>query len=87
MNPFHEYALLVVVVIPVLALVGLNVFLWAGGERGTLLLPSKRHPFASGPVSDAAGVPTASVVDETPEATGKQAARAPANDPHAREAA
>jgi hypothetical protein len=40
MNYFREYALLVAVAIPLLAIVGMNVYLWWGGERGTLLLPS-----------------------------------------------
>lgn len=85
MNLLHGYALVIAIVVPVLALAGLNVFLWAGGERGTLLLPGKQPPFAPLPVND--GVLTTSVVDETPDATGRQAARAPANDPRAREAA
>ena len=38
----HEFALLAVVAIPVLALVGINVYLWWEGERGTLLVPSSQ---------------------------------------------
>jgi len=87
MNFLHEYALVIAIVVPVLALAGLNVFLWAGGERGTLLLFSTHDPSASRPVSHGVGNPTISVVDETSEAAGQQAARAPANDPHVREAA
>jgi hypothetical protein len=40
MNYAHEYALLAAVAIPFLAIVGINVYLWWGGERGTLLIPS-----------------------------------------------
>ena len=36
----HEFALLAAVAIPFLTLVGLNVYLWSEGERGTLLVPS-----------------------------------------------
>ncbi len=39
MNTLNEYALLVAVAVPVLAIAGLNAFLWIGGERGTLMLP------------------------------------------------
>ena len=42
MNYFEEYALLVAVAIPVIAIVGLNVYLWSEGERGTLLVPSSQ---------------------------------------------
>ena len=35
----HEVALLLVVAIPVVVLVALNIYLFFGGERGTLLLP------------------------------------------------
>jgi hypothetical protein len=40
MNYAHEYALLVAVAAPALAIVGINVRLWLAGERGTLLVPS-----------------------------------------------
>lgn len=82
-NFFNEYALLVAVAVPVLALVGLNVFLWMGGERGTLLLPSKYER-----VTFPAAIETAPevVTDETPAATGTAVA-APANDEEARKAA
>jgi hypothetical protein len=36
----HEFALLAAVAIPFLAIVGINVYLWWEGERGTLLMPS-----------------------------------------------
>jgi hypothetical protein len=41
----NEYGLLVAVALPVLAIVGIQVFLFIGGERGTLLLPGvNRYP-------------------------------------------
>jgi len=39
MNFFNEYALLVAVSIPVVVIVGLQVFLFIAGERGTGILP------------------------------------------------
>lgn len=87
MNPFHEYALLIAVAIPVLAIVGLNVFLWFGGERGTLLLPSARSATVAERVGEERETPLGPVVDTTPAATGPEAALAPANDPHARKVA
>ena len=48
MNAFHEYALLFAIAVPLLAIIGLNLFLHIGGERGAGLLPSSR-PF---PVED-----------------------------------
>jgi hypothetical protein len=39
MNFFNEYALLFAVALPVVAIVGIQVFLFVGGERGTGLLP------------------------------------------------
>lgn len=39
MNFFNEYALLVAVALPVVVIVGIQVFLFVSGERGTLLLP------------------------------------------------
>ena len=45
MNFVNEYALLFAVAAPVVAIVGMNAFLWFGGERGTLLLPgANRYP-------------------------------------------
>lgn len=83
MNFFNEYALLVAVAVPVLAIIGLNIFLWMGGEGGTLLLPSHYER-----VSFPAAIETApeTVTDETPAATGI-AVDAPANDEEARKAA
>lgn len=39
MNFINEYALLVAVAVPVATIVGIQVFLFIGGERGTLLMP------------------------------------------------
>lgn len=39
MFAIHEVALLVAVALPVAAIVALNLWLFAFGERGTLLLP------------------------------------------------
>ena len=48
MNAIHEYALLFAIAVPLVAVIGLNLFLYIGGERGAGLLPSSR-PF---PVED-----------------------------------
>jgi hypothetical protein len=57
MNFFNEYGLLVAVTAPVAVVAALQVYLFAVGERGTLLLPSLK-PYDSVPtepvvVSDA----------------------------------
>jgi hypothetical protein len=39
MNVFQEYALLIVVAAPVVAIFAANVIAMLAGERGTLLLP------------------------------------------------
>ena len=39
MNFVNEYALLFAVALPVVAIVGIQVYLFACGERGTLLVP------------------------------------------------
>jgi hypothetical protein len=45
MDFFNEYALLVAVALPVVVIVGLQVFLFVAGERGTGLLPGlNRYP-------------------------------------------
>jgi hypothetical protein len=45
MNFVNEYALLVAVALPVVAIVGIQVYLFACGERGTLLVPGlNRYP-------------------------------------------
>jgi len=79
----HEFALLAVVAIPFLAIVGLNVYLWWGGERGTLLMPSFR---------ELPKVLDGYEVAEQPMAVGYEAApvaiaAVPANDARVREAA
>ena len=83
MNFFNEYALLVAVAVPVLAIVGLNVFLWMGGERGTLLMPTTHDRLSMWNAAEAAAK---GVTDETPAATGIAVA-APANDEEVRKAA
>ena len=40
MEFFREYALLVALASPILVIVAMQVYLFAAGERGTLLLPS-----------------------------------------------
>jgi hypothetical protein len=44
MNVIHEYALLFAIAVPLLAVIGLNLALYLGGERGAGLFPSSR-PF------------------------------------------
>lgn len=45
MNFVNEYALLIAVALPVLAIVGVQVFLFVAGERDTLLIPRlTRYP-------------------------------------------
>jgi len=45
MEFFNDYALLFAVSLPVVAIVGMQVFLFVSGERGTLLVPSfKAYP-------------------------------------------
>ena len=83
MNFFNEYALLVAVAVPVLAIVGLNVFLWFGGERGTLMLPSTQGRLSAWQPAEARAP---AVTDETPAAIGA-VSDAPANDEEARKAA
>ena len=82
MNFFQDYALLLAVAIPVVALVGLNVFLWFGGERGTLVMPSSRSLTTLQPV-EIAEAPARAVVEIKSDA----AAPFPANDEYARAAA
>jgi len=44
-NFINEYALLFAVAMPVVAIVGIQVFLFVSGERGTLLIPGlNRYP-------------------------------------------
>lgn len=45
MNFVNEYALLFAVALPVVAIVGIQVYLFVSGERGTLLVPGlNRYP-------------------------------------------
>ena len=83
MNFFNEYALLVAVAVPALAIVGLNVFLWIGGERGTLLMPTTQDRLSLWSAAEAAAK---AVTDETPATTGA-AIDEPANDEDVRRAA
>ncbi len=83
MNFFNEYALLVAVAVPVLAIAGLNLFLWIGGERGTLMLPTTQGRLSAWQAAEAA---PAAVTDTTPASVG-DVAKAPANDAEVRKAA
>jgi hypothetical protein len=90
MNYVHEYALLAAVAIPMLAIVGLNVYLWWGGERGTLLLPSSRGLPEVLDALEVAEDVTSIGYEAAPVATAAEravAAAVPANDAREREAA
>ena len=89
MNYFQEYALLVVVAIPILALVGINVYLWWNGERGTLLLPSAEN-FKAMAMGEETQEEQPVGYEAAPVATAAEPAHIaamPANDVHVREAA
>ncbi|HEY2628328.1 MAG TPA: hypothetical protein VGI57_04340 [Usitatibacter sp.] len=77
MEFIHEYALLVAVATPVLVIVGLQVYLFVAGERGTLLLPSLK-PFPAiaieAPRAEAASVIEARTVFEASERDERLAA-------------
>jgi hypothetical protein len=61
MSYFNEYGLLVAVALPVLVIAGMQVLLFLGGERGTLLVPgASRYPHSS-PVARAAVLPMRAV--------------------------
>ena len=68
MPAIQQYALLIVVVLPVAVLVAMNVFLAFFGERGTLLLPrSARYPrieLEGGPAPQAALEESATIAVE-----------------------
>jgi hypothetical protein len=86
----HEFALLAVVAIPLLAIVGLNMYLWWGGERGTLLMPSSQTMPKTFDGRGLAEEPTPVGYEAAPFATAAEPALAvvvPANDTHVREAA
>ena len=55
MNFIQEYALLIAVATPVSVIVGIQVWLFMTGERGTLLLPSLRR-FPSVDIAEAVKV-------------------------------
>lgn len=86
----HEYALLAVVATPFLVIVGLNVYLWWGGERGTLLMPSSRNLPSVLEASEAVEEPMPVGCEAAPLSTAAQrglAETVPANDVRVREAA
>ena len=83
MDFINEYALLFAVAAPVVAIVGLNVFLAVTGERGTLLLPGSM----SFPSIEAAKVATQCVLPETTSARTMESLPAAANDERERQAA
>jgi len=90
MNYFQEYALLVAVAIPILAIVGLNVYLWWGGERGTLLMPSSQRLPKVLDTLEVAEDPMPVGYEAAPVAMAAESALAsavPANDVREREAA
>jgi hypothetical protein len=86
----HEFALLSVVAIPFLAIVGINVYLWWNGERGTLLVPSSPELPRLMNTTEAAEEPMPVGYEAAPafvSADRDFAAAVPANDTHVREAA
>ena len=84
MNFFNEYGLLVAVSIPVIAIVGIQVFLFASGERGTLLVPG----LGGFPSIDLARAEAVAMKPQAmPVATRAIAVSVPSNDEMEREAA
>lgn len=86
----HEYALLAAVSVPFLAIVGLNVYLWWGGERGTLLMPSSEALPVFVEARESVEEPMAVGCEAAPVSTAAQhglAETVPANDVRVREAA
>ena len=65
MNAIHDYALLFAIAVPLVAVIGLNIFLYVGGERGAGLFPSSR-PF---PVEDLDATQPAPAYTVTSEVT------------------
>jgi hypothetical protein len=89
MNYFQEYALLIAVAIPCLAIVGINVYLWGNGERGTLLLPSAEN-FKTMAMGEEVQEEQPVGYEAAPVAIAAEpalTAAEPANDVHVREAA
>jgi hypothetical protein len=74
MNFIQDYALLVAIALPVLIIVGINLFLVMGGERGTLLVPSF-GPFEKG-LEPAPEQPQVAVREETQAANDEFARKA-----------
>ena len=68
MNPLSDYALLIVVSLPILVIVAIQVFLFIAGERGTLLLPSLK-PFESIAIEqdEGEGVPAVLATHDLPK--------------------
>ena len=44
MNALHAFVPIAAAAAPVLVIVAMNAWLWASGERGTLLFPSAELP-------------------------------------------
>ena len=65
MNFFNEYGLLVAVALPVVAIVGLQVFLFMAGERGAGLLPGMAS-YPSIDISKALEAAPKQTMSETP---------------------
>ena len=84
MNFFNEYGLLVAVSLPIVAIVGIQLFLYVSGERGTLLVPG----LGGFPSIDLAKVEAVAMKPETmPATTSAVATRESSNDEMEREAA
>ena len=82
MNYVHEYAQIAAVAIPCLAIVAMNVYLWLGGERGTLVMPSfEALPSLVRPEQLRAPAPIMTAAQQA------MAKAVPANDVQVREAA
>jgi len=77
MNDFQEYALLVVVAAPVVAIFAANVMAMLAGERGTLLLPEiGRFPSAAADATIGAAPMAAAAPAEADAANDAMAERA-----------
>ena len=85
MNFVNEYALLFAVALPVVAVLGIQVYLFACGERGTLLIPGlNRYPSIE--YSGTEAVATAAPTQVVPASFG-ETATASSNDEIERQAA
>ena len=84
MNFVNEYALLFAVALPVVAIVGIQVYLFVSGERGTLLIPGLN----SYPSVEYGKAATATATQVAPATFSKAATVAePSNDEMERQAA